>query len=150
MKIALGCDHVAVDLKNDVIEFLKEKGIEYKDFGTFKQGERVDYPDYGEIVGEAVASGEFDRGILICGTGVGISLAATKVPGIRAAVCSEPYTALVSRQHNDSNILAFGARVVGKDLALMIVDQWLMGEFEGGRHQIRVDKLAKIERKYNK
>lgn len=150
MKIALGCDHVAVDLKNYIMEYLSDQEIEYVDFGTFVQGERVDYPDYGQVVGEAVASGEFDRGILICGTGVGISLAANKVPGIRAVVCSEPYTALLSRQHNDSNILAFGARVVGPDLALMIVQQWLLGEFEGGRHQERVDKIKLIEQKYNK
>ena len=116
MKIAIGSDHVGYELKGKVIAHLKEKGIEVKDFGT-NSTERTDYPIYGEAVANAVASKEFDKGILICGTGVGISLAANKVNGIRAVVCSEPYSALLSRQHNDTNILAFGARVVGLDLS---------------------------------
>ena len=145
-KIAVGCDHVGYELKGDVIAHLEEKGYEVRDFGT-NSSERTDYPIYGEAVGNAVASGEFDGGILICGTGVGISLSANKIKGIRAVVCSEPYSALLSRQHNNTNILAFGARVVGKDLALMIVDAWLSGEFEGGRHQRRVDMIAQIESK---
>ena len=123
---------------------MKEKGIEVKDFGT-NSTERTDYPIYGEAVANAVASKEFDKGILICGTGVGISLAANKVNGIRAVVCSEPYSALLSRQHNDTNILAFGARVVGLDLALMIVDTWLSGVYEGGRHARRVQMISDIE-----
>ena len=144
MKIAIGSDHVGYELKGKVIAHLKEKGIEVKDFGT-NSTERTDYPIYGEAVAYAVASKEFDKGILICGTGVGISLAANKVNGIRAVVCSEPYSALLSRQHNDTNILAFGARVVGLDLALMIVDTWLSGVYEGGRHARRVQMISDIE-----
>ena len=144
MKIAIGSDHVGYELKGKVIAHLKEKGIEVKDFGT-NSTERTDYPIYGEAVANAVASKEFDKGILICGTGVGISLAANKVNGIRAVVCSEPYSALLSRQHNDTKILAFGARVVGLDLALMIVDTWLSGVYEGGRHARRVQMISDIE-----
>lgn len=149
MKIAIGCDHVGYELKDRLMNHLKEKGIEYHDFGTYTT-ERTNYPTYGEAVANAVTSGEFDRGLLICGTGVGISIAANKVHGIRAVVCSEPYSALLSRQHNDSNILAMGSRVVGGDLALMILDAWLSGEYEGGRHQTRVDMIAEIERKHEK
>ena len=150
MKIGIGCDHVGYELKNKVIEHLREKGFETEDFGTFSD-ERTDYPIYGEAVGHAVADGKCEKGILICGTGVGISLAANKVKGIRAVVCSEPYSALLSRQHNDTNILAFGARVVGLDLALMIVDVWLSGEYEGGRHAKRVEMIKEIEsRELNK
>lgn len=121
MKIGIGCDHVGYELKGKVTEHLRELGYEVVDFGT-NSSERTDYPIYGEAVARAVASGACEKGILICGTGVGISLAANKVHGIRAVVCSEPYSALLSRRHNDTNILAFGARVVGADLALMIVD----------------------------
>lgn len=145
MKIAIGCDHVGFELKDRIIKHLEEKGIEYRDFGTFSS-ERTDYPIYGYAVAKAIVSGECDKGILICGTGVGISISANKVPGIRAVVCSEPYSALLSRQHNDTNILAMGARVVGGDLALMILDAWLSGEYEGGRHQKRVDMIADIEK----
>lgn len=144
MKIAIGSDHVGYELKLVIEEFLKEKEITYKDFGAFSN-ERVDYPDFSIQVANSVASGEYDRGILICGTGVGISIAANKVDGIRAVVCSEPYSALLSRQHNNTNVLAFGSRVVGKDLAKMIVEQWLNGEYEGGRHQRRLDKIGEIE-----
>lgn len=144
MKIAIGCDHVGYEYKNEIISHLTEKGIEVVDFGT-NNNERTDYPIYGEAVARAVAGEICDKGILICGTGVGISLAANKVKGIRAVVCSEPYSALLSRQHNDTNILAFGARVVGLSLALMIVDSWLSGEFEGGRHLNRVKMIAEIE-----
>ena len=146
MKIAIGNDHSAVELKNIIAEHLKEKGYEVLNLGT-DSTESCDYPVYGEKVGRAVASGEADLGIAICGTGVGISLAANKVKGIRACVCSEPYTAKLSRMHNNSNVLAFGARVVGSELAKMIVDQWLDAEFEGGRHQRRVDMIMEIERK---
>lgn len=112
MKIGIGNDHAAVDMKNEISEYLKEKGYEVVNYGT-DSNESCDYPVYGEKVGEAVAHGDVDLGILICGTGVGISLAANKVEGIRAVVCSEPYTAKLSRQHNNTNILAFGARVIG-------------------------------------
>lgn len=144
MRIAIGNDHVGFEMKKEIAAFLAEKGHEVVNFGT-DSTERTDYPIYGKRVAEAVASGQCDCGILICGTGVGISLAANKVRGIRAVVCSEPYSARLSKQHNNTNILAFGARVVGIELAKMIVDQWLSAEFEGGRHQRRVDMIAEIE-----
>lgn len=144
MRIGIGNDHSALELKAEIIEFLKEKGHEVVDYGT-NSTESCDYPVYGEKVARAVAAGEVEQGILICGTGLGISLAANKVRGIRAAVCSEPYTARMARQHNNCNVLAFGARVVGAELAKMIVDTWLSTEFEGGRHQRRVDMIMAIE-----
>ena len=144
MKIAIGNDHSAVELKNIIVDFLKEKGIEVLNLGT-DSSESCDYPVYGEKVGRAVVSGEADLGIAICGTGLGISLAANKVKGVRACVCSEPYTAKLSRMHNNSNVLAFGARVVGSELAKMITEAWLDAEFEGGRHERRVQMLMDIE-----
>ncbi len=146
MKIGIGNDHSALELKAEIIDFLKEKGHEVVDYGT-NSPESCDYPIYGEKVARAVAAGEVEKGILICGTGLGISLAANKVEGIRAVVCSEPFTAKMSRAHNDCNVLAFGARVVGAELAKMIVDTWLNTEFEGGRHQRRVDLIMDIERR---
>lgn len=146
MRIGIGNDHSALDLKAEIVEYLKEQGHEVVDYGT-NTTESCDYPVYGEMVGKAVANGEVEKGILICGTGLGISLAANKVPGIRAAVCSEPYTARMSRAHNDCNILAFGARVVGAELAKMIVEVWLNTEFEGGRHQRRVDMIMDVEKR---
>ena len=146
MKIGIGNDHAAVDMKNQVVEYLEGKGYEVVNYGT-DSNESCDYPVYGEKVGEAVAHGDVDLGILICGTGVGISLAANKVKGVRAVVCSEPYSAKLSRQHNNTNILAFGARVIGIELAKMIIDEWLSAEFEGGRHQTRVDMITAIENK---
>ena len=139
-QIAIGCDHVGFELKTHLIERLQSKGYGIKDFGTHST-ERTDYPLFAKAVADAVTKGECEKGILVCGTGVGISIAANKVKGVRAVVCSEPYSALLSRQHNDTNILALGARVVGRDLALMIADSWLGGEFEGGRHQRRVDMI---------
>ena len=144
MKIVIGNDHSAVELKNIIKAHLEEKGYEVMNVGT-DTSDSCDYPVYGEKVGRAVASGEADLGIAIFGTGVGISLAANRVKGIRACVCSEPYTAKLSRMHNNSNVLAFGARVVGSELAKMIVDEWLAAEFEGGRHQRRVDMIMDIE-----
>lgn len=144
MKIAMGNDHSAVELKTIIKEHLQGKGYEVLDLGT-NSTESCDYPEYGEKVGRAVVSGEADLGIAICGTGLGISLAANKVKGIRACVCSEPYTARMSRLHNNCNVLCFGARVVGSELAKMIVDVWLDTEFEGGRHQRRVDLIMDIE-----
>lgn len=146
MKIAMGNDHSAVELKTIIKEHLQGKGYEVLDLGT-NSTESCDYPEYGEKVGCAVASGEADLGIAICGTGLGISLAANKVKGIRACVCSEPYTARMSRLHNNCNVLCFGARVVGSELAKMIVDEWLATEFEGGRHQRRVDLIMDIEKR---
>ncbi|MGI6053560.1 MAG: ribose 5-phosphate isomerase B [Clostridium sp.] len=144
MRIAIGNDHSAVELKEIILDFLAEKGHEVINLGT-DTTESCDYPVYGEMVGRAVVSGEADLGIAICGTGLGISLAANKVKGVRACVCSEPYTAVMSRRHNNSNVLCFGARVVGSELAKMIVEQWLEAEFEGGRHQRRVDLIMEIE-----
>ena len=145
MTIAIGNDHVAVEMKKEIIDHLEKKGHTVINFGT-DSPESADYPIYGEKAAQAVAHGQADCGILICGTGVGISLAANKVPGIRAVVCSEPYSARLSKQHNNTNILAFGARVIGVELAKMIVDEWLEAEFLGGRHQRRVDQIMAIER----
>ena len=144
--IGIGNDHAAVDLKNEIKAYLEEKGYKVVNYGT-DSSESCDYPIYGAKVGHAVASGEVDAGVLICGTGVGISLAANKVNGIRACVCSEPYSAKLSKQHNNSNIIAFGARVIGVETAKMIVDEWLNAEYEGGRHQVRIDMIKEIEEK---
>ncbi|MBK1811438.1 ribose 5-phosphate isomerase B [Clostridium sp. YIM B02505] len=149
MKIAIGSDHGGFRLKGEVIEHLKLKGIEVKDFGTLTESS-CDYADYAIQVAEAVVTKQFDFGILICGTGIGISIAANKVPGIRAAVCADTFSAHATRQHNDANILAMGERVVGTGLALDIVDTFLSAEFEGGRHTTRIDKIADIEKKYNR
>lgn len=145
MRIAIGNDHSAVEMKQMVQAYLEEKGYEVINYGT-DSFESCDYPVYGEKVGQAVVSGEVDLGVLICGTGVGISLAANKVKGVRAVVCSEPYSAKLSKQHNNTNILAFGARVVGIELAKMILDEWLGAEFEGGRHERRVNMIMDIEK----
>lgn len=144
MKLAIGNDHVAVDMKLEIKQFLEEKGIEVIDVGT-NQRESFHYPISGYRVARMVADGEVDGGVLICGTGVGISLAANKVKGIRACVCSDPYTAKLSKQHNNTNIIAFGARVIGVELAKMIVEEWVNAEFLGDRHQIRVDMITEIE-----
>lgn len=144
--IALASDHVGLALKKVVMELLEEKGLAYRDFGTYTT-ERCDYPVYGAAAAQAVAGGECDRGIVICGTGIGISLAANKIRGIRCVVCSEPYSAKLSRQHNNTNMLAMGSRVVGEDLARMIAAVWLETPFEGGRHQRRVEQLAELEEK---
>ena len=147
--IAIGSDHAGYELKTEIIEFLKQKGYEIRDYGTCDCNS-VDYPDYGMAVAEAVKDGICEKGIVICGTGIGISIAANKVPGIRAAVCNDTYSARMSREHNDANILSLGARVVGLGLALDIVDVWLKSEFQGGKHKKRIDKIAAIEKKYNK
>ena len=144
MRIGIGNDHAAVDMKNEIVNYLQEKGYEVVNYGT-NTYESCHYPEYGKKVGDAVASGDVDLGILICGTGVGISLAANKVKGVRAVVCSEPYSAKLSRQHNNTNVLAFGARVIGIEMAKMIIDEWLNAEFLGGRHQTRVDMIMAIE-----
>ena len=142
--IALGCDHGGFALKQAVKKFLDEKGLEYKDYGTYTE-ESCDYPEYGEAVAKAIVAGECDRGILICGTGIGISLAANKVKGIRAALCHNEFTAQMCREHNNAQILAMGARVLEEDMALRIVDIFLNTEFAGGRHETRVNKLMEIE-----
>jgi ribose 5-phosphate isomerase B len=144
MRIAMGNDHVAYGMKCEIKEYLTGKGHQIIDIGAHNE-ERTDYPRYGKAAAEMVARQEADLGILICGTGVGISLAANKVRGIRAVVCSEPYTARLSRRHNNTNILAFGSRVVGIELAKMIVDEWLNAVFEGGRHKDRINMITAIE-----
>ena len=143
--IAIACDHAALKMKKIIVELLEEMGLEYRDFGTYSE-ESCDYPVFALKAARAVASGECERGILICGTGIGMSLAANKVPGIRCVVCSEPYSAQLSRLHNNSNMLAFGARVIGEGMAWMITKVWLETPFEGGRHQRRVDMIAEIEK----
>lgn len=145
MRIAIGNDHTAVGLKKEIMEHLCGKGHEVTDFGT-DTPEVCDYPVYGKAVAESVAAGDNDFGILICGTGIGISLAANKVKGIRAAVCSEPYSAGMAKKHNHANIIAFGARVVGSEIAKMIVDSYMNAEFEGGIHERRVEMFMAYER----
>jgi len=142
--IAIANDHAGVDLKNEIIKLLNELKLPFKDFGT-NSTERVDYPVYAFKAASAVVSGECARGILICGTGVGMSLAANKVKGIRCVVCSDVYTAMLSRQHNNTNMLALGARVLGVDLAKLIAQTWLNTPYEGGRHQARLDLISAIE-----
>ena len=143
MTIAIGSDHAGFEYKEVIKAYLEEKGFSVHDFGTHSE-DSVDYPVIGKTVGMAVSAKEFDYGILICGTGVGISISANRVPGIRAVVCSEPYTAKLSKMHNNTNILAFGSRVVGIEMAKMIVDTWLETTYEGGRHQRRVDLMDDI------
>ena len=142
--IAIACDHAGIDLKPAVIAVLDGLGIPYKDFGTYTH-ESVDYPVYGARAARAVASGECDRGIILCGTGVGIGMAASKIRGIRCVTCTDTYSAKMSRQHNDANMLSLGARVVGTELAKEIVRVWLMTEFEGERHARRVGMINKLD-----
>lgn len=149
MKIAFGSDHAGLPLKKEIISHLEGKGIQIEDFGTYTESS-CDYPEFALKVAEEVAAKNFDFGILVCGTGIGISIAANKVPGIRAAVCGDTFSAHACRQHNDANVLALGQRVVGLGLALDIVDIFLDTKFEGGRHQTRIDKITDIEKKYSK
>jgi len=149
LRIAIGSDHGGFLLKDEIIEHLKQKNIDFDDLGCYTT-ESVDYPDIGQAVGEAVVKGEYDKGIICCGTGIGISISANKVPGIRAALCGDCFSARASIEHNDANVLALGERTIGAGLAKMIVDIWLSSEFQGGRHGRRVEKIAKIEEKYYK
>jgi ribose 5-phosphate isomerase B len=149
MKIALACDHGGLNLKNAVKEYLTKNGYEYVDFGT-NSTDSCDYPDYALPAAEAVAKGECERGIVICSTGIGVSIVANKVPGVRCAHCHDTYCAEFTRLHNDSNMLAMGEKVVGVGYALKIVEIFLTTNFEGGRHQRRVDKITAIEQKYSK
>lgn len=149
MTYAIGSDHAGYELKAILKAHLEEKGIQVTDMGGFAP-EKSEYPDVAERVGRAILHGDADRGILICGTGIGISISANKLRGIRAAVCSEPYSAKMSREHNNANILAMGARVVGTDLAKMIVDSFLEGEFQGERHAHRVELIEALEERYMK
>ncbi|NMB33425.1 MAG: ribose 5-phosphate isomerase B [Clostridium sp.] len=149
MRIGIGSDHGGFNLKGKIINHLKENGYNIRDFGTHNI-ESVDYPEFAREVAEAVKSGECDRGILVCGTGLGMSIAANKIPGIRAAVCTNTYMARMSRRHNDANVLALGERILGFDIAIDIVKVWLRSEFLGERHTNRIDKINKIEKEYNK
>ncbi|MEW6674598.1 MAG: ribose 5-phosphate isomerase B [Nitrospirota bacterium] len=149
MTIAIGCDHAGIELKNEVISLLGSLGVECIDYGT-NVSESVDYPDFGEKVSEAVSSGKIDRGILICGTGIGMSIVANKFPRIRASLCNDLFTAKMSRLHNDANILVLGGRIVGKDLAKEIVRIWISTPFEGERHCIRLKKILQIEERLTK
>ena len=146
MRIALGADHAGFDLKEALKGWLLEYGHEVQDAGTHST-EPVDYPDYAVQVGEAVASGKAERGLLVCGTGVGMAIAANKVPGARAAFCSDLFTARMSREHNDANILTLGARITGRELAQEILALWLATGFAGGRHAPRIEKIRAIERR---
>ena len=150
MRIAVGADHVAIELKQKVVEFLKEKGFEFHDFGTMS-AERVDYPDFAKVVSEAVARGEYDLGILICGTGNGMSIAANKVPGIRAALCVNSFMARMSRSHNNANVLVLGDWIVGSKLALDCVEAFIATPFSNEeRHAKRVNLISDLERQYEK
>ena len=145
MKIAIGCDHGALDLKNALAAHLKEEGYEVKDFGTYT-ADSCDYPDFAGAAAKAVASGEFDRGIVLCTTGIGVSITANKVNGIRCALLSDVLSARMTRLHNDTNMMAMGAGIVGKNLAFEIADTWLSTEFSGEeRHQRRIDKVMALE-----
>lgn len=142
--IVLGCDHGGFELKNLIIEHLKEKGVEYKDVGCFTPAS-VDYPEIAVALCNEITSGNAELGILVCGTGIGMSMAANKVKGIRAACCSDTFSARLTRMHNNANVLCMGGRVVGPGLAMDLVDNFIFTEFEGGRHQRRVDKITEIE-----
>lgn len=145
MKIAVGADHAGFPLKEEIVRFLREEGRDFDDFGTHS-ADRVDYPDYAKAVAEAVARGDYDVGILVCGSGVGMSVAANKVPGIRAALCGDCYTARVARSHNDANILTMGGRVIGQALALEIVKAFLSTPFSGDeRHARRIGQIAEMD-----
>lgn len=144
MKIAVGCDHGAFDHKNAIVEHLKNRGFSVKDFGIY-ENKSVDYPDIAKPLCLSIVNGEYDLGILVCGTGIGMSIAANKVKGIRAAACSEHFSAKYTRLHNNSNVLCLGGRVIGVGTALELVDIFVDTAFEGGRHQARVDKITEIE-----
>jgi ribose 5-phosphate isomerase B len=148
MRVALGADHGGYELKEVILKHLEAQGLEVQDLGTYT-ADAVDYPKYGSAVGNAIVKGEADVGIVICGTGQGIAICANKIPGIRAAVCSETFSARMAREHNNANVLALGARVIGTGLALDIVDIFLKTEFSGGRHARRINLIADIERGKN-
>jgi len=142
--LVIGCDHAAYDLKEKIKLFLVAKGIEVEDVGTHSQ-DSVDYPDFGKKVASLVSNGKFKRGILLCGTGIGMSMVANRFPHVRAALCSDLFSAIMSRRHNDSNILVLGGRVIGEALALELVKVWLETPFDGGRHRLRLDKFDRID-----
>jgi ribose 5-phosphate isomerase B len=146
--LALGADHAGWLLKEEIKAWLLERQVELLDFGTHSP-DPVDYPDYAAQVGEAVAAAKADRGILVCGTGLGMAMTANKVPGVRAAFCPDLFTARMSREHNDANVLTLGGRLTGKELALEIVEMWLRVEFQGGRHARRLGKIAELEQRHS-
>lgn len=146
MKLAIGSDHAGLPLKNALIPYLESRMIPYEDFGT-ETPDTVDYPHIAEKVCKAILSGQYDRGILICGTGIGMSITANKFPGIRAAAVSEPFSAILAKRHNNANVLCMGARVIGSGLATLITEGWLNASFEGNRHQRRVDIISRIEQR---
>ncbi len=143
--IGIGSDHAGFELKSRVIKHLKERGVDIKDYGVYNE-DSVDYPDCAVPVCEAVLSGECERGILICGTGIGISIAANKINGIRAALCGDVFSAAMAKEHNDANVICLGGRVVGHELAYMIVDTWLSRDYLGGKHAVRVAKIHALEK----
>lgn len=145
LMIAIGCDHGGFELKNHILKHLEELGLEYKDFGCFDETS-CDYPDIALPVCKSVVNGETEKGILICGTGIGMSIVANKIDGIRAAHVTDVYSAKMTKQHNNSNIICLGGRITGRELAFMIVDAWLQNEFLGGRHQNRIDKITELEK----
>jgi ribose 5-phosphate isomerase B len=145
--IAIGCDHAGLNLKKGIKEYFKDKGVIFKDFGV-ETDQSVDYPDIALVVAESVASEESSHGILVCGTGIGMVMAANKVPGIRAALCHDTFTARATKEHNDANVLTLGERVTGPGLACEIIETWLDASFQGGRHEKRIAKIKAIEEKY--
>jgi ribose 5-phosphate isomerase B len=149
MRVALASDHGGFRLKKEIIVFLRQEGIAFHDLGPFSE-EAVDYPDYALMVAEVVRKGDFEQGILCCGTGIGMVIAANKIPGVRAALCHDCFSARMAREHNDANILTLGQRVIGNGLAIEIVRTWLKAEFQGGRHARRVAKITAMEQKYGK
>ncbi len=149
MNIAVACDHGGLNLKREIVKYLTENGHKVIDFGT-DTFDSCDYPDFALPAAEAVAQGKCERGIIVCSTGIGVSIVANKVPGVRCAHCHDTYCAEFTRRHNDANVLALGEKVVGVGYALKIVETFLSTQFEGGRHQRRVDKIAQIEKKYGK
>ncbi len=146
-KIAIASDHAGRELKEDIKSFLKEKDIEFVDLGT-NDSSSVDYPDFGIAVATKVSLGEIERGILVCGTGIGMSIVANKFANVRAALVNDLYTVRMAKEHNDANVLVIGGRIVGKGLAREMISTWLNSEFEGGRHQRRLDKIGEIEKKW--
>lgn len=149
MKIAIGCDSAGFILKQPILEYLTQNDIQFEDIGVFEEVS-CDYTDYAREVAEKVAKGECDRGILLCGTGIGMSIAANKVPGVRAALCHDEFTARATTEHNDTNVLCMGGRLIAPYMGVLILDSWLKAEFQGGRHQARIDKITDIEKKYCK
>ena len=149
MRIAVGSDHFGLPLKKHIVNFLKEKQINFNDYGVFSP-EEVDYPDIAEKVALSIREGEYDRGILVCGTGIGMAISANKIPGIYAAVVHDPYSAERARKSNNAQVLAMGSNIIGPELAKSLVSIWLNSEFQGGRSSRKVDKISKIENKFQK